>query len=89
MKTITFERIMLCVIAAGVWTIAILCMQTQDVNVVNTVNTYTEIDDPIKVEVTNEVDVNIEDVLGGSLGTHKTYVDQYGIQHWGIDVIDY
>lgn len=56
MKHITFERIMLCVIAAGVWTIAILCMQTQDVNVVNKrLNSYVY----GEVEVTNDVDVNV------------------------------
>ena len=56
MKNITFERIMLCVIAAGVWTIAILCMQTQDVNVVNKrLNSYVY----GEVEVTNDVDVNV------------------------------
>lgn len=56
MKHITFERIMLCVIAAGVWTIAILCMQTRDVNVVNKrLNSYVY----GEVEVTNDVDVNV------------------------------
>ena len=56
MKHITFERIMLCVIAAGVWTIAILCMQTRDVNVVNKrLNSYVY----GEVEVTNDVNVNV------------------------------
>ena len=78
---------MLCVIAVGVWTIAGLYIyefiNTKDVCVINTIDA----DVSGKVEVTNEVDVNLEDVLGSPVGTHRTYVDQYGYQHWGIDVI--
>ena len=56
MKHITFERVMLCVIAAGVWTIAILCMGAKDVNVINKhLNSYVY----GEVEVTNDVDVNV------------------------------
>lgn len=89
MKYITFERIMLTIIAIGVWTIATLYVieffNGRDVYVVNTVDA--EIDNTVKVEVGNEVDVNLEGVLGYPIGCHRTYTDQYGNQHWGIDVI--
>lgn len=55
MKTITFERIMLCVIAAGVWTIAGLYIY----EFINTKYVYADIDEPIEVKVVNEVDAYI------------------------------
>ena len=59
MKHIIFERIMLCVIAAGIWTIAGLYIydrnQNKKVEVTKMPYVYGE------VEVTNDVDVNVLD----------------------------
>lgn len=41
-------------------------------------------DDPLPVEVDNEVDVNIEDVIGHQVGCHQSYVKE-GKQYWAID----
>lgn len=86
-----FEKIMLFIIAVGIWTAIALYIKdtksTKDVYVVNTVDT--EVSNEVKVNVTNEVDVNLNNVLGDPIGTHTTYVDEYGRQHWGIDVIEY
>lgn len=63
MKNITFERIMLCVIAAGVWTIASLYIYEffdgKYVYVGDTVNTNSYISEPLEVKVVNEVDAFI------------------------------
>lgn len=91
MKQITFERIMLLIIAVGIWTAIVLHIinmkSTKDVYVVNTIDA--EIRNEVGVSVNNEVDVNLNNVLGDPIGTHTTYVDKYGIQHWGIDVVEY
>ena len=50
-----FERIMLCVIAAGVWTIAGLYIY----EFVNVKDVYADIDQPVEVKVVNEVDAYI------------------------------
>ncbi len=57
MKHITFERIMLCVIAAGVWTIAGLYIyEFFDGKYVYVGDTISE---PLEVKVVNEVDAFI------------------------------
>ena len=55
MNKITFERIMLCVIAVGVWVIAgiYIC------EFLNTKEVYASIDEPIQVQVVNEVEAYI------------------------------
>lgn len=55
MKHITFERIMLCVIAAGVWTIAGLYIY----EFINTKYVYASVDEPVNVKVINGVDAFI------------------------------
>lgn len=50
-----FERIMLCVIVAGVWTIAGLYIY----EFVNVKDVYADIDQPVEVKVVNEVDAYI------------------------------
>lgn len=50
-----FERIMLCVIAAGVWTIAGLYIY----EFVNVKDVYTNLTEPVEVKVVNEVDAYI------------------------------
>ncbi len=57
MKHITFERIMLFIIAAGVWTIAGLYIY----EFANIKYVYAGVDEPVKVKVINEVDVNVVD----------------------------
>ena len=57
MKHITFERIMLVIIVAGVWTIAGLYFY----EFINTKYVYAGVDEPVKVKVINEVDVNVVD----------------------------
>jgi len=55
MNKITFERIMLCVIAVGVWVIAgiYIC------EFLNTKEVYASIDEPVQVQVVNEVEAYI------------------------------
>lgn len=55
MKCITFERILLCVIAIGVWTIAGLYLY----EFINTKEVYSYFDEPVHVKVVNEVDAYI------------------------------
>ena len=55
MKHITFERIMLFIIAAGIWTIASLYIY----EFINTKYVYAGIDEPVEVKVVNEVDAYI------------------------------
>lgn len=86
-----FEKIILLVIAIGILTaIALYIIDTNRIKKVYIVNTVdTEVRNKVEVSITDEVDVNLNDVLGTPIGTHATYVDEYGIQHWGIDVIEY
>lgn len=37
------------------------------------------------IDIDNEIDVNIESVLGGSVGAHRSYTD-HGREYWAIDV---
>lgn len=55
MKKITFERIILCVIAVGVWIIAGIYIY----EFIDTKEVYASVDEPVQVQVVNEVDAYI------------------------------
>ena len=84
-----FIKVMLVIIALGVWGIFIQnfarTFKTQEVTVVNSVNTRPL--GPVSVSVENEVDVDVQKVLGYPVGCHKSYnVD--GDEYHAIDVWD-
>lgn len=88
-QNLDFNRILLLVIAVGVWGIFIQNfihnIRTQDVYVTNRVDAW--VDNTVDVRVENEVEVDLQKVLGYPVGCRKSYsID--GREYQAIDVYD-
>ena len=92
-KNISLKAILV-VIAIGIWAIVLqnagVIPTDQNVRVVNSVDTYVRggnIDANIRgtVNISGDVDVNIDKVLGRPVGAHRSYTLD-GREYYAIDV---
>lgn len=84
-----FTKSMLLLLVIGVWAVFFENIHNhkyaRSVYVVNTVDANIE----NTVSVSGEVDVDVTRWNGHRVGSHKSYVDDYGYQHCAIDVYTY
>lgn len=89
-KSDLFSKVMLLTIAIGIWAIfvqnTIHHNTSQDVYVINTVDTRVENTVDVDVNSIGEVDVNVEHWNGWLVGSHHGYTDDRGKKHVAIDV---
>lgn len=88
-------KVILITIAIGIWTIVLqnsgVVPTSQNVNVVNTVDTHVRAgninaDVNGTVSVDNTVDVNIEQILGAPAAAFGAYTNKYGREHYALGV---
>ncbi|MBC8489591.1 MAG: hypothetical protein H8D45_26535 [Bacteroidetes bacterium] len=88
-----FSKILLGIIAAGIWMIVLQNFNVfdnkQDVYVrggyIDIAGGYVSVSGSVSVD--NTVDVNIDEVLGRPAAAYRAYTDKYGKQHNALGVV--